>query len=763
MFHPCLADHRSLVGTKVLVERFVAECVQAIDAVASAPDTKEDPTEPAELPPVSAKEKLDFFEGARLAMGRTALCLSGGGSLAMYHMGVVKALLQHDCMPRIVSGTSGGSIVAGMLAIKTDREMLEDVVTPDIADKYGVTWFDPLWTQVGTFAQSLLTADRPYVMTSERFAHTCRRYYGSWTFGEAFRRTGRVVSIAITVRYAGSHASASAAHPFLANYLTCPNVYIWSAVAASCALPGLMPSTTLVARPTHIPSLPSPRQTDSSRPSEREDPLPSPPPSSRWSFSNLLGFQEPRSTPDPPPSADEVSFYPRGVDNLDGSMHSDIPCDALARMFHTNRYITSQVNPHIAPFLREDHHSFHMPSHHDSPDADGSALSSASSSIAGAGGGGFTALMTQVRLWLTLDIQYRTQRLARLRLLPRFFGADLGGIFLQRYRGHVTIAPRMNLLDQFKALSHPSREDMVKYIHEGELSVWPHLAHIRTLVSAEKALSKAVKTVRPRAAAEVVSAHKMLHVGPFVGSGRMGPPSESEAGSQDGAMFVEGDGEPTCLEDLLPTPADAGEAVPMRYEQEPRHRRTVRGWDEDGVAPLARYPSPGISAPSWARRSTSTVTPRSRANSDSGRVTPRRHVPSDASELSTPAYRLPPSQHPSTVKPPAPPHEEWEGRRAEPVLLDMMVAIPSHTLGENPVTSHPATPPAARTTPRHRTVSESSPEHNSGEQQRRNWRQSLAPHVTRALLHSPGGKEELRRSRALTAAAAAKLTAHSDE
>ena len=30
---------------------------------------------------------------ARTSLGRTALCLSGGGSLAMYHTGVIKALL----------------------------------------------------------------------------------------------------------------------------------------------------------------------------------------------------------------------------------------------------------------------------------------------------------------------------------------------------------------------------------------------------------------------------------------------------------------------------------------------------------------------------------------------------------------------------------------------------------------------------------------------------------------------------------------------
>ncbi|KAA0149986.1 hypothetical protein FNF29_05606 [Cafeteria roenbergensis] len=402
--------HRARAGTKRLVERFVDECVLAINAVAQAPTGAHSAISPTKGGPadgsgtrapdpgpgsptnsaasaaaapshLSASDKLEFFEGARLAMGRTALCLSGGGALAMYHMGVVRALIQADAMPRIVSGTSGGAIVAGMLAIRTDKEMVDDVIASDIADRYGVTWFDPIPTQVATFAASLLTSDRPHTMRSERFAATCKRYFGAYTFGEAFRRTGRVVSIVITVRYGDGGAS----HPFLANYLTCPTVFIWSAVAASCALPGLMPAANLAGM------------------------------SARTAGGDALG------------PLDGVPFHPRGVHALDGSMQSDIPGEALARLFHVNRFVTSQV-----------------------------------------------------RLWLTLDIQYRAHRLARLRLLPRFFGADVSGIFTQRYRGHVTISPRMSLLDQFKALSHPSRQDMERYISEGELATWPRLAHIAT-------------------------------------------------------------------------------------------------------------------------------------------------------------------------------------------------------------------------------------------------------------------------------------------
>ena len=42
---------------------------------------------------LSREEKLSFFKKARRALGQTALMLSGGGAIAMYHAGVIRALI----------------------------------------------------------------------------------------------------------------------------------------------------------------------------------------------------------------------------------------------------------------------------------------------------------------------------------------------------------------------------------------------------------------------------------------------------------------------------------------------------------------------------------------------------------------------------------------------------------------------------------------------------------------------------------------------
>lgn len=58
---------------------------------------------------------MEFFIEMRHAVGRTALVLSGGGLMGMYHVGVVKVLYEQKLLPRIISGSSAGSIIAAFL------------------------------------------------------------------------------------------------------------------------------------------------------------------------------------------------------------------------------------------------------------------------------------------------------------------------------------------------------------------------------------------------------------------------------------------------------------------------------------------------------------------------------------------------------------------------------------------------------------------------------------------------------------------------
>ena len=98
-------------------------------------------------------------------------------------------------------GTSGGSIVAGMLAIKTDEEMLKWVCTPSVSTDYfqdgsqakaGIAWFPPLMTQIYYFVRNGVLCD------NAEFERTTAFFYGDTTFGEAFALTGRHVCIGVS-------------------------------------------------------------------------------------------------------------------------------------------------------------------------------------------------------------------------------------------------------------------------------------------------------------------------------------------------------------------------------------------------------------------------------------------------------------------------------------------------------------------------------------------------------------------------------------
>jgi TAG lipase/steryl ester hydrolase/phospholipase A2/LPA acyltransferase len=212
------------VGTKVQIEALLDGVAGAIEAVVA--------TEWAD-PEWDAPRKRAFVAAARHAHGCTALCLSGGGAIAMYHMGVVRELLRAGLLPAVISGTSGGAIVAGLLACRTDDE-LPDFLTEDISTRDGFLWFDDNWTMLLRFAE------QGVVVSKENFLQALYPICGDLTFEEAFARTGRLVNLSTSTTSLGA--------TLLLNHIVTPHVLVRSAVQASCALPGVMRPGTLLAK-----------------------------------------------------------------------------------------------------------------------------------------------------------------------------------------------------------------------------------------------------------------------------------------------------------------------------------------------------------------------------------------------------------------------------------------------------------------------------------------------------------------------------------
>jgi hypothetical protein len=86
---------------------------------------------PMELPAYHKEHLIAFLKRARTEYGRTALCLSGGAMMGLYHFGHVVGLMETDSLPNIISGTSAGSVIGAIICTRTDEELKRDL-TPEV-------------------------------------------------------------------------------------------------------------------------------------------------------------------------------------------------------------------------------------------------------------------------------------------------------------------------------------------------------------------------------------------------------------------------------------------------------------------------------------------------------------------------------------------------------------------------------------------------------------------------------------------------------
>lgn len=217
--------NRAYAGTKLLIEEYVSQVALAIEYVTALPTAQNDETG------WTSQTKLDLLHDTRQAFGRSTLVLQGGAMFGLCHLGVVKALHLRGLLPRIITGTATGALIAALVGIHTEDELL-DFLNGDGID-------------LSAFARSpeddsssdekpliprpspgnLQTALRRIIrlIRNGRFLdlnvleEVVRANVGELTFEEAYSRTKRVLNI--TVATSGRDGI-----PNLLNYLTAPNV-----------------------------------------------------------------------------------------------------------------------------------------------------------------------------------------------------------------------------------------------------------------------------------------------------------------------------------------------------------------------------------------------------------------------------------------------------------------------------------------------------------------------------------------------------------
>ncbi|CZR55757.1 probable TGL4 Triacylglycerol lipase involved in TAG mobilization [Phialocephala subalpina] len=277
----------SHIGTKDLIERYIDSTLATIrDLVEKSQYSLPDGME--------TKDILEQVVYARQAFGRSALLLSGGATFGMNHIGVLKALFEAHLLPRIISGASAGSIVCAVVCTRTDEEI------PDVLRKFpfgNLAVFEEVDNEDGILERLRRLLTQGAWIDSKHLTKVMQEILGDMTFQEAYNRTRRILNICVS--------SASVYElPRLLNYITAPNVMIWSAVAASCSVPLLFSAAPLLVKN--------------------------------------------------PVTGENTPWNPTPQRWIDGSVDNDLPMTRLAEMFNVNHFIVSQVNPHVVPFLVKD-------------------------------------------------------------------------------------------------------------------------------------------------------------------------------------------------------------------------------------------------------------------------------------------------------------------------------------------------------------------------------------------------------------------------
>lgn len=177
---------------------------------------------------------LGILQQTRRNIGRTALVLSGGSTFGLFHIGVLAALFESDLMPKVISGSSAGAIVASIFCVHTTQEipsLLTNVLNMEFNifnDDNSKSPNENLLIKISRFCQNGTW------FNNQPLINTMLSFLGNLTFREAYNKTGKILNI--TVSPASIYEQ-----PKLLNNLTAPNVLIWSAVCASCSLPGVFP------------------------------------------------------------------------------------------------------------------------------------------------------------------------------------------------------------------------------------------------------------------------------------------------------------------------------------------------------------------------------------------------------------------------------------------------------------------------------------------------------------------------------------------
>ncbi len=208
----------SPLGSKYLIESYLDTVTEALHWIAEQ-----------DVEGVSHQDKHAFFWDLAQSYGRSALMLSGGATMGLFHVGVVRTLYINGLLPKVMSGASAGSLVGAGIAART-RDEAEHLMNPDNLelDLWGLLPPRDIWRTGG-------------IMDQNKLRRGLGRNIPDVTFEESFALSDIAMNITVTPVADNQPAR-------LLNHLTFPHLYMREAVLASCAVPLLFPPVKLATR-----------------------------------------------------------------------------------------------------------------------------------------------------------------------------------------------------------------------------------------------------------------------------------------------------------------------------------------------------------------------------------------------------------------------------------------------------------------------------------------------------------------------------------
>lgn len=220
--------NRSFSGTKYLIEEYIAQVAESVEDISTLPTSAASGLY-AHDKALTNQMKLDFIHDTRQAFGRSTLVLQGGAIFGLCHLGVVKALFLRGLLPRIITGTATGALIAALVAIHTEEE-LPGVLRGDGIDLSAFASKGrnedgqiPAQQSLGSRWNTLMRRIRRfsregYFLDVTVLEECVRANVGDLTFEEAYNRSKRVLNITVATDGQGAGV------PTLLNYITAPNV-----------------------------------------------------------------------------------------------------------------------------------------------------------------------------------------------------------------------------------------------------------------------------------------------------------------------------------------------------------------------------------------------------------------------------------------------------------------------------------------------------------------------------------------------------------